>query len=77
MLSSPVSLFPLPLPPLFRLSPSPWVCCVCIGGEDPITKTKAWQKATEEYARENKINPISGISSEGYKGPGFEHLSKD
>jgi len=53
------------------------VCCVCIGGEDPITKTKAWQKATEEYARENKINPISGISSEGYKGPGFEHLSKD
>ncbi|KAG0360621.1 Cytochrome c oxidase subunit 5A [Podila minutissima] len=46
------------------------------GGEDPITKTKAWQEATEEYARENKINPITGFTSEGYKGPGFQHLTK-
>ncbi|KAG0340000.1 Cytochrome c oxidase subunit 5A [Podila horticola] len=47
-----------------------------LGGEDPITKTKAWQEATEQYARENKINPISGVSSEGYTGPGFKHLTK-
>ncbi|KAG0345439.1 Cytochrome c oxidase subunit 5A [Podila humilis] len=47
------------------------------GGEQPRTKTKEWQEATDRYARENKINPISGISSEGYKGQGFTHLAKD
>ncbi|KAF8308552.1 cytochrome c oxidase subunit IV [Clavulina sp. PMI_390] len=37
----------------------------------PKTLTKEWQEASNEYARENKINPITGISSEGYKGTGF------
>jgi len=37
----------------------------------PKTLTKEWQEASNEYARENKINPITGISSEGYKGKGF------
>ncbi|KAF9427877.1 Cytochrome c oxidase subunit 5A [Podila epigama] len=46
-------------------------------GEQPITKTKAWQDATNEYARANKINPLSGVSSEGYKGQGFNHLGSE
>lgn len=37
----------------------------------PRTITKEWQEASTEYARENKINPITGVSSEGYKGKGF------
>ncbi|KAG0365543.1 cytochrome c oxidase subunit IV-domain-containing protein [Gamsiella multidivaricata] len=47
------------------------------GGEAPKTTTKEWQEATNEYARENKINPITGISSEGYKGDGFVHIPKN
>ncbi|PWN53298.1 putative cytochrome-c oxidase chain V precursor [Violaceomyces palustris] len=34
------------------------------------TMTKEWQEATNERALEMKQNPISGISSEGYKGKG-------
>ncbi|KAF9301013.1 Cytochrome c oxidase subunit 5A [Mortierella antarctica] len=41
------------------------------GGEKPVTLTKEWQEASNEYARANKINPISGVSSETYKGTGF------
>ncbi|KAF9925691.1 Cytochrome c oxidase subunit 5A [Linnemannia zychae] len=41
------------------------------GQETPKTLTKEWQEATNEYARTNKINPITGVSSEGYKGTGF------
>ncbi|KAJ2453165.1 cytochrome c oxidase [Coemansia sp. RSA 2336] len=37
----------------------------------PRTMTKEWQEASNEYARERNINPISGVSSEGYKGKGF------
>lgn len=37
----------------------------------PKTLTKEWQEASNERAREQKMNPISGISSEGYKGKGF------
>jgi len=37
----------------------------------PKTLTKEWQEASNEYARENKLNPITGISSEDYKGKGF------
>ncbi|KAI9505705.1 cytochrome c oxidase [Coemansia spiralis] len=37
----------------------------------PRTMTKEWQEASNEYARERKINPISGVSSEDYKGKGF------
>ncbi|KAF9166810.1 Cytochrome c oxidase subunit 5A [Actinomortierella ambigua] len=41
------------------------------GGERPSTLSKEWQEASNEYARENKINPITGVASEGYKGKGF------
>ncbi|KAF8645457.1 hypothetical protein AX16_007811 [Volvariella volvacea WC 439] len=37
----------------------------------PKTLTKEWEEATNERALEMKLNPISGISSEGYKGKGF------
>ncbi|KAF9906941.1 Cytochrome c oxidase subunit 5A [Lobosporangium transversale] len=47
------------------------------GSEKPTTTTKEWQEASNEYARANKINPITGISSENYKGDGFIHLTKN
>ncbi|KAF9095738.1 Cytochrome c oxidase subunit 5A [Mortierella sp. GBA35] len=47
------------------------------GNEKPQTTTKEWQEASNEYARVNKINPISGVASEGYKGSGFTHLPKN
>jgi len=37
----------------------------------PRTITKEWEEASNERAREAKLNPITGISSEGYKGKGF------
>ncbi|TFY75011.1 hypothetical protein EWM64_g8998, partial [Hericium alpestre] len=37
----------------------------------PHTLTKEWEEAANVRAKEMKLNPISGISSEGYKGPGF------
>ncbi|KAL4778251.1 cytochrome c oxidase subunit IV-domain-containing protein [Aspergillus varians] len=37
----------------------------------PATMSKEWQEATNEYALREKINPIYGISSEGYEGKGF------
>ncbi|KAG7544253.1 hypothetical protein FFLO_03366 [Filobasidium floriforme] len=37
----------------------------------PKTMTKEWQEASTEMAKEQKINPITGISSEGYAGKGF------
>ncbi|PPQ81119.1 hypothetical protein CVT25_014758 [Psilocybe cyanescens] len=37
----------------------------------PKTLTKEWQEASNERALEAKINPITGISSEGYSGKGF------
>jgi len=40
------------------------------GGETK-TMTKEWQEASNERAVEMNINPISGISSEGYSGKGF------
>ncbi|KAJ1983008.1 cytochrome c oxidase [Dimargaris cristalligena] len=39
--------------------------------ETPRTMNPEWQEATNEYLREQKANPISGISSEGYQGKGF------
>ncbi|KAG0287340.1 Cytochrome c oxidase subunit 5A, partial [Linnemannia gamsii] len=47
------------------------------GNERPVTVTKEWQEASNEYARVNKINPISGVASEGYKGSGFVSISKN
>jgi len=37
----------------------------------PKTLTKEWQEASNEYAREQNLNPITGISSHDYKGKGF------
>ncbi|KAI0270260.1 cytochrome c oxidase subunit IV [Russula aff. rugulosa BPL654] len=37
----------------------------------PKTITKEWEEASNERAKELKINPISGISSEGYSGKGY------
>ncbi|KAF5378357.1 hypothetical protein D9615_008744 [Tricholomella constricta] len=37
----------------------------------PKTLTKEWEEASNERAREMKINPITGVSSEGYTGKGF------
>ncbi|PWY94093.1 cytochrome c oxidase polypeptide 5, mitochondrial [Aspergillus sclerotioniger CBS 115572] len=37
----------------------------------PKTMSKEWQEASNEYALQEKINPIYGISSEGYEGKGF------
>jgi cytochrome c oxidase subunit 4 len=37
----------------------------------PRTITKEWEEASNERAKEHKMNPITGISSEGYSGKGF------
>ncbi|KAG7442516.1 COX4, subunit IV of cytochrome c oxidase [Guyanagaster necrorhizus] len=37
----------------------------------PKTITKEWQEASNERAIEQKMNPITGITSKGYKGAGF------
>ncbi|KAK0211288.1 COX4, subunit IV of cytochrome c oxidase [Desarmillaria ectypa] len=37
----------------------------------PQTLTKEWQEASNERAIEQKMNPLTGISSKGYKGAGF------
>ncbi|KAF8686818.1 hypothetical protein AX14_003782 [Amanita brunnescens Koide BX004] len=42
----------------------------------PRTMTKEWQEATNKRALEMNLNPITGISSEGYKGTGFVTESK-
>jgi len=41
-----------------------------LGGEAP-TMNKEWQEASNERAIEMKLNPITGVSSEGYSGKGF------
>ncbi|KAJ8455385.1 hypothetical protein ONZ45_g18958 [Pleurotus djamor] len=37
----------------------------------PKTITKEWEEASNERAIEQKMNPITGITSEGYSGKGF------
>ncbi|KAI0294244.1 cytochrome c oxidase subunit IV-domain-containing protein [Multifurca ochricompacta] len=37
----------------------------------PKTITKEWEEATNERAKELKLNPITGITSEGYSGKGY------
>ncbi|KAF8447240.1 cytochrome c oxidase subunit IV family [Boletus edulis BED1] len=37
----------------------------------PKTLSREWQEASNERAREQKLDPITGISSEGYAGKGF------
>jgi len=41
------------------------------GGEAPKSMSKEWQEASNERAIEMKLNPITGVSSEGYSGKGF------
>lgn len=36
----------------------------------PKTMSREWQEKTNEYLKEQKVEPITGISSEGYKGKG-------
>ena len=46
-------------------------------GPDPAappaerTLTKEWQEATNKKMREQKANPLKGLTSEGYKGKGW------
>ncbi|ORX91179.1 cytochrome c oxidase subunit IV [Basidiobolus meristosporus CBS 931.73] len=47
------------------------------GQPAPHTLTKEWQEATNERMKEQKANPLTGITSEGYKGSGFVHLPQD
>lgn len=44
---------------------------ITIGQETPHTISKEWEEATNEYLKSQNSNPISGISSEGYKGTGY------
>lgn len=37
----------------------------------PSTMTKEYQEATNEYLRSQNSEPLTGISSEGYEGPGY------
>ncbi|KAF8906441.1 cytochrome c oxidase subunit IV [Mucidula mucida] len=39
--------------------------------EAPRTINKEWQEASNQRALDQKMNPITGISSEDYKGKGF------
>jgi len=37
----------------------------------PRTMTKEWKDAETEYVKKQNGNPLTGISSEGYKGKGM------
>ncbi|KAI9590827.1 hypothetical protein BDF19DRAFT_428099 [Syncephalis fuscata] len=37
----------------------------------PHTMSKEWREQTDEYMRSQKANPVTGMSSEDYKGKGF------
>jgi len=41
------------------------------GRPAPKTMTKEWQEASNEYLKAQNIEPITGVSSEGYSGPGM------
>jgi len=40
-------------------------------GPAPKTMNREWQEATNEYLRSENVEPISGVSSKGYTGPGM------
>ncbi|VDB82753.1 unnamed protein product [Peniophora sp. CBMAI 1063] len=48
-----------------------WFTTRSLAPPPPKTMSKEWQEASNERAKEMRINPISGISSEEYKGKGF------
>lgn len=41
------------------------------GKGSPKTMTKEWQEASTEYLKEQKSEPLTGFSSEGYNGKGM------
>ncbi|KAI9257889.1 cytochrome c oxidase subunit IV [Sporodiniella umbellata] len=41
------------------------------GQETPKTINREWEQATNEYLKSQNSNPVTGISSEGYKGTGY------
>ncbi|KXL49643.1 hypothetical protein M433DRAFT_151695 [Acidomyces richmondensis BFW] len=41
----------------------------------PRTMTKEWQEASNEYLKENKVEPITFLGGENYKGPGMVQSS--
>ena len=43
------------------------------GRPAPKTMSKEWQEASNEYLKAQNVEPITGVSSEGYKGPGMVH----
>ncbi|KAI1495849.1 cytochrome c oxidase subunit IV [Biscogniauxia marginata] len=40
------------------------------GGQPPSTMNKEWQEASNEYLKNQRADPLTGISSEGYSGKG-------
>ncbi|PPR02200.1 hypothetical protein CVT24_011427 [Panaeolus cyanescens] len=48
-----------------------WAIAKHYGNGPAKTMTKEWQEASNERAIEMKLNPITGITSEGYQGKGF------
>lgn len=56
---------------LLAVSSALWAVARSSANPPPKTLTKEWEQAATEKAREAKINPITGLSSEGYKGKGF------
>ncbi|KAL7624527.1 Cytochrome c oxidase subunit 5B, mitochondrial [Parahypoxylon ruwenzoriense] len=41
------------------------------GGAAPSTMTKEWQEASNEYLKNQRAEPLTGLSSEGYTGKGM------
>ncbi|KAI9144778.1 cytochrome c oxidase polypeptide V [Paraphysoderma sedebokerense] len=42
----------------------------------PRTISKEWQEASNELAKQQKANPLTGIASDGYDGKGFVATSR-
>ncbi|SPO05644.1 probable cytochrome-c oxidase chain V precursor [Cephalotrichum gorgonifer] len=41
------------------------------GGKGPETMSKEWQEESNEYLKQQRAEPLTGYSSEGYNGPGM------
>ncbi|KAI0310262.1 cytochrome c oxidase subunit IV family [Amylostereum chailletii] len=48
-----------------------WGVSRALAAPPPHTISKEWEEAANERAKEMKLNPITGIASEDYKGKGF------
>lgn len=43
-----------------------------LGGRPaPKTMSKEWQEASNEYLKEQKVEPVTGFAAEDYKGKGM------